>query len=62
MTLKSIELDYESVATPNEIVEFLATTLGPTNVGGYVNTSYDLIANAAGALIAVAVIRFVKAR
>lgn len=45
----------------NEIVEFLATTLGPTNVGGYINTSYDLIANAAGALIAVAVIRFVKA-
>lgn len=37
----------------NEIVEFLATTLGPTNVGGYINTSYDLIANAAGALIAV---------
>ena len=41
----------------NEIVEFIATTLGPTNVGGYINTSYDLISNAIGALIAVVVIR-----
>lgn len=43
----------------NEIVEFVATTLGPTNVGGYINTSYDLISNAVGALIAVLLIRFV---
>jgi hypothetical protein len=42
----------------NEIVEFVATTLGPTNVGGYINTSYDLIANAVGALAAVLIIRF----
>jgi len=41
----------------NEVVEFVATTLGPTNVGGYINTSYDLISNAVGSLIAVAVIR-----
>lgn len=41
----------------NEIVEFLATTMGPTNVGGYINTSYDLIANTTGALLAVATIR-----
>lgn len=46
----------------NEIVEFIATTLGPTNVGGYINTSYDLISNAAGALIAVLIIRFAPRR
>lgn len=44
----------------NEIVEFLATTMGPTNVGGYINTSYDLISNAIGALIAVVVIRIAR--
>ena len=34
----------------NEIVEFLATVLAPkTNVGGYVNTSLDLVSNAVGA-------------
>lgn len=43
----------------NEIIEFIATTVGPTNVGGYVNTSYDLISNAVGALLAVAIIRFI---
>lgn len=43
----------------NEIVEFVATTIGPTNVGGYINTSYDLIFNALGALTAVMAIRFV---
>jgi hypothetical protein len=46
----------------NEIIEFVATTLGPTNVGGYVNTSYDLISNAVGALAAVLLIRVVPVR
>ena len=37
----------------NEIVEFIATiTLESTNVGGYENTSWDLVANLAGSVIA----------
>jgi hypothetical protein len=36
----------------NEVVEFGATMLLPhTNVGGYVNTGWDLVANACGATI-----------
>ena len=38
----------------NEILEFIATVIVPeTNVGGYVNTSLDLIFNLFGALIAI---------
>ena len=41
----------------NEVVEFVATLLVPeTNVGGYRNTGWDLVANLAGATIAVALI------
>ncbi len=40
----------------NEIVEFAATKLGPTNVGGYENTAWDLVANATGAFIAAVAI------
>jgi hypothetical protein len=36
----------------NEIVEFVATLIAETNVGGYVNTGWDLVSNAAGAFIA----------
>jgi uncharacterized membrane protein YjdF len=37
----------------NEIVEFAAVLMIPgTNVGGYVNTGWDLVANAVGALAA----------
>ena len=37
----------------NEIVEFSATLLIPdTNVGGYANTGWDLVANAVGAVCA----------
>ena len=37
----------------NEIVEFVATlTVPETNVGGYVNTGWDLVSNAVGAVIA----------
>lgn len=40
----------------NEIVEFAATLAIPgTNVGGYVNTGWDLVANMVGAAVAVAV-------
>jgi uncharacterized membrane protein YjdF len=42
----------------NEIVEFAATLLIPnTNVGGYVNTGWDLVANALGALTTTLLIR-----
>lgn len=45
----------------NEVVEFTATRLfADTNVGGYVNTGWDLVANFAGALIAVLFIRWGK--
>ena len=43
----------------NEIIEFCATLLiANVNVGGYVNTSIDLISNATGALIAGAIIYY----
>lgn len=43
----------------NEVVEFAATLMLPeTNVGGYENTGWDLVANAVGAVVAVALIRF----
>ena len=39
----------------NEVVEFLATiTVPETNVGGYRNTGWDLVANFIGALLAAA--------
>ena len=35
----------------NEIVEFVATLTVPnTNVGGYINTGWDLVANMVGAV------------
>ncbi len=41
----------------NEIVEFAATLLVPeTNVGGYLNTGWDLVANLVGSVAAAAVI------
>ena len=41
----------------NEVVEFFATLLVPkTNVGGYVNTGWDLVSNAVGATAAACVI------
>lgn len=43
----------------NEVVEFAATQLLPgTNVGGYVNTGWDLVANMVGCMLAGATIRF----
>jgi len=45
----------------NEILEFTATVLVPeTNVGGYINTSLDLVFNSFGALCALVVISFRK--
>lgn len=41
----------------NEVVEFAATLLVPeTNVGGYLNTGWDLVANLVGAILATALI------
>ena len=41
----------------NEVVEFVATLLVPeTNVGGYRNTGWDLVANLFGATVAVTLI------
>ena len=41
----------------NEVVEFAATRLMPeTNVGGYVNTGWDLVANLVGCTIAASLI------
>jgi hypothetical protein len=43
----------------NEIVEFIATiTLPNTNVGGYENTGWDLVANFVGCVIAAIAIRW----
>jgi hypothetical protein len=42
----------------NEVIEFVATLLVPkTNVGGYVNTGWDLVSNLAGAITAAIWIR-----
>ncbi len=47
----------------NEIVEFLATVFLPrTNVGGYLNTSLDLVADLIGALVAVVIIQIINRR
>jgi hypothetical protein len=40
----------------NEVVEFVATRIAETNVGGYVNTGWDLVYNAVGACLAAAII------
>ena len=43
----------------NEIVEFIATVLVPeTGVGGYINTSLDLVSNLIGAVISMIIIYF----
>jgi uncharacterized membrane protein YjdF len=42
----------------NEVIEFAATLLVPeTNVGGYINTGWDLVANLVGGVIAAVCIR-----
>jgi len=40
----------------NEVVEFVATRITETNVGGYVNTGWDLVYNTLGACVAAAII------
>ena len=42
----------------NEVVEFVVTLLVPeTNVGGYINTGWDLVSNGIGAVGAATIIR-----
>jgi len=42
----------------NEVVEFVATLLVPeTNVGGYINTGWDLVSNLCGTVLAALAIR-----
>lgn len=45
----------------NEIVEFIATRISETNVGGYVNTGMDLVFNAIGTTFAATMI-FIHSR
>lgn len=43
----------------NEVIEFIAVlTIPNTNVGGYENTGWDLVANLGGSSIAAVIIRF----
>lgn len=45
----------------NEIIEFFATLVIPsTNVGGYINTGWDLVSNLVGSLAAALIIWFGK--
>jgi len=47
----------------NEIIEFTATLLVPeTNVGGFVNTGWDLVSNLVGTSITVTLIWFTEGR
>jgi hypothetical protein len=46
----------------NEIVEFVATKLTVTNVGGYENTGWDLVYNALGAVVAASLIYALEGR
>jgi hypothetical protein len=42
----------------NEVVEFIAVlTIPNTNVGGYENTGWDLVANLTGTVVAAVCIR-----
>ncbi|MFM9994312.1 MAG: DUF2238 domain-containing protein [Phycisphaerales bacterium] len=42
----------------NEVIEFVATRIMPeTNVGGFVNTGWDLVSNLAGSVAAVILVR-----
>lgn len=47
----------------NEIIEFIATlTLPQTNVGGYINTGWDLVYNMIGSIIAASMIFYTQGK
>jgi hypothetical protein len=51
------------VGAINEIVEFVATLVIPdTNVGGYTNTGWDLVADLAGAIVATVLLVILSRR
>jgi hypothetical protein len=43
------------------VIEFFASTLFASNVGGYVNTGWDLVANMVGCTVAALVV-FARSR
>jgi predicted membrane protein DUF2238 len=45
----------------NEVIEFFASTLFASNVGGYLNTGWDLVANMVGCTIAATLV-FARSR
>ena len=49
------------VGALNEVVEFFASRTFAANVGGYVNTGWDLVANLIGCAVAASVL-FVRER
>jgi len=50
------------VGALNEIIEFTATVITPeTGVGGYINTSMDLVADLVGAVVAMGIV-FIRER
>lgn len=58
-TLTAIVCVGMGLGAANEVIEFAAVlTLPETNVGGYMNTGWDLVANTLGCLAAALVIRF----
>ena len=57
MPAKTPRSDDPIPQTLQEAIEFFATILVPeTNVGGYLNTGWDLVANAVGVTIAAVII------
>jgi hypothetical protein len=47
----------------NEVIEFFLTlTLPETNIGGYINTGWDLVSNLAGATVACSLIAWCHGR
>jgi hypothetical protein len=47
----------------NEVIEFIATRIMPeTNVGGFVNTGWDLVSNMVGCILAMLLIRTLHER
>jgi hypothetical protein len=50
------------VGAANEVVEFAASHLFASNVGGYENTGWDLVANLLGCTVAATVLYVRRAR
>ena len=47
------------LGTINEIIEFaVQLSIPETNVGGYINTGWDMVSNSVGAITAVLIMKF----